>query len=686
MGGPDCFGPITRQPKSWAGPRARLKGRSAPRRRLGFEELEERTLLSVTLTADEQFMLELINRARANPAAEAARFGIDLNEGLAPGTISSTPKQPLAPDDALRAAIIGHLDDMIANDFFEHTGSSGSSFTERIEAAGYTNWTTAAENLAWQGSTGAIDVTSSVEYLHELLFVDSGISGRGHRRNMLNGNLREVGSGVRTGQFAPSGTNYNAVVLGQDFATAPGNAFLTGVAYTDGIDDDFYTVGEGLASITVTARNAADDLFSTTTGPSGGYALALPADVYTVTASGGSLGGIIVLAGVAIGSINLKLDFTPDQVSGAGVPDTIGLFDPAASRFYLRSENSAGPADVTFGFGPQGAGWTQLRGDFDNDGTDSVGLFAPGSSTFFLKNTHAGGAADVSFRYGPAGAGWGPVAGDWNGDGTDTVGLFDSVSGRFFLSNSNAPGPADLVVRYGPAGSGWTPIVGDWDGDGTDTIGLFDPVSSTFFLKNANTSGTADLVFRFGPSEAGWLPLAGDWDGDDIETVGLFSPGSSTFFLRDSHTPGAADAVFRFGPTGAGWLPTAGNWGLTGSSASAADQVGAVANLEGGATGIARAFAEQSPARGPRSSAPPQRISQSLAPSPALNRAPLAVPRPSGNAVKGLSHDTGSLRSEDRSPSDGLSNGVEELGALFSEWAGAVDRLFAEDGPGLDSA
>ena len=38
-------------------------------------------------TALEQMLLELINRARLDPAAEAARFGIDLNEGLAPGTI-----------------------------------------------------------------------------------------------------------------------------------------------------------------------------------------------------------------------------------------------------------------------------------------------------------------------------------------------------------------------------------------------------------------------------------------------------------------------------------------------------------------------------------------------------------------------------------------------------------------------
>ena len=47
-------------------------------------------------TAEEQYLLELVNRARQNPTAEAQLYGISLNEGLSPGTISETPKPPLA--------------------------------------------------------------------------------------------------------------------------------------------------------------------------------------------------------------------------------------------------------------------------------------------------------------------------------------------------------------------------------------------------------------------------------------------------------------------------------------------------------------------------------------------------------------------------------------------------------------
>ena len=51
----------------------------------------------MSMTAADQYILELVNRARLDPAGEAARLGIDLNEGLAAGTISATPKDPYAP-------------------------------------------------------------------------------------------------------------------------------------------------------------------------------------------------------------------------------------------------------------------------------------------------------------------------------------------------------------------------------------------------------------------------------------------------------------------------------------------------------------------------------------------------------------------------------------------------------------
>ena len=109
-------------------------------------------------TAYDQFLLELINKARANPTAEASRLGITLNQGLNSGQISTAAKQPLAFDGDLVDAAHKHSKWMLDTDTFSHTGAGGSSFTTRMKAEGYVlsgSWT-AGENISWGGSTGTI--------------------------------------------------------------------------------------------------------------------------------------------------------------------------------------------------------------------------------------------------------------------------------------------------------------------------------------------------------------------------------------------------------------------------------------------------------------------------------------------------------------------------------------------------
>ena len=59
------------------------------------------------------------------------------------------------------------------------------------------------------------------------------------------------------------------------------------------------------------------------------------------------------------------------QENAAGVPaaKTIGLYNPATSLFYLRNSNTTGIADLTFGYGPPGAGWKPLAGDWNGPGS-----------------------------------------------------------------------------------------------------------------------------------------------------------------------------------------------------------------------------------------------------------------------------------------------------------------------------
>ncbi|UEM25293.1 CAP domain-containing protein (plasmid) [Skermanella mucosa] len=248
-------------------------------------------------------MLELINNARANPTAEASRLGISLNQGLSSGKISTAPKQPLAFDGDLVDAAHKHSTWMLDTDTFSHRGAGGSSFTTRMKAEGYVfsgSWT-AGENISWGGSTGTIN-----QLAHTLARHDSLFKSPGHRVNILNDNFKEVGLGVEFGKFG----NYNASMVTQDFAKTGTASFITGVAYDDRNDNDFYTPGEGRGGIKVTAVSTGTTTPVTVTditGAAGGYDIAVAPGTYKLTFSEGGLAAPVTQT-VTIGSKNVKID------------------------------------------------------------------------------------------------------------------------------------------------------------------------------------------------------------------------------------------------------------------------------------------------------------------------------------------------------------------------------------------
>ena len=140
-------------------------------------------------------------------------------------------------------------------------------------------------------------------------FVDAGIPDRGHRINIMDGGFKEIGGGIATGTMK----QYNAAALTEDFAASGSGSYLTGVAYTDGVrHDHFYSVGEGLGGITVTAKRSSDGaVFKTATWSAGGYSLKHSAGTYAVTASGSALHGTVSAGNVTIGTQNVKRDFLP---------------------------------------------------------------------------------------------------------------------------------------------------------------------------------------------------------------------------------------------------------------------------------------------------------------------------------------------------------------------------------------
>jgi hypothetical protein len=278
----------------------------------------------------------------------------------------------------------------------------------------------------------------------------------------------------------------------------------------------------------------------------------------TVTASSGTVSGTATFAVSAV------------QVRGTW-QDTIGLFAPTPSAFFLRNTNDSGYADMTFGYGPANGGWIPVAGDWNKDGTGSIGLYNPTTSQFYLRNTNDAGYANTAFPYGPANAGWLPIAGDWDGDGQDTIGLYNPTTSVFYLRNTNDAGYANTAFPYGPANAGWLPIAGDWNNDGKDSVGLYNPTTSVFYLRNTNDSGYADVAFAYGWANAGWKPVSGDWNTDGTDTIGLYNPTTSVFYLRNTNDSGYADQAFAYGPANAGWTPVVSDWnGSSGSPLRAA--------------------------------------------------------------------------------------------------------------------
>ncbi|MBU2885654.1 CAP domain-containing protein [Gilvimarinus agarilyticus] len=267
-------------------------------------------------TAQEVLMVELINRARFDPQAEADRYGIDLNDDLAPGTISPDQKQPLAFNTDLMHAARDHSQWMLNADTFSHTGESGSSATQRMNAAGYNfsgSWRS-GENIAVSGTSGtSINLTQQITFHHEGRNppTNTGLfQSAYHRENILRPEFREVGTGQMVGTFDFSGTGedwYLSSMMTQNFAKSGNNYFVTGVVYNDSDGDSFYDVGEGLDNIDVDVSG--DDETTTSTGA---YSIAKSDGSYTVTVTGTGIPGGSVSDTIEIDGANIKFDVIVD--------------------------------------------------------------------------------------------------------------------------------------------------------------------------------------------------------------------------------------------------------------------------------------------------------------------------------------------------------------------------------------
>lgn len=257
----------------------------------------------MALTAAEQFAIELINRARLDPLAEAARYNLDLNANLEAGTISTAAKQVVSPNQFLELSAQNHSVWMLDNDVFSHTGEGGSTPGDRMGAAGYDftgSWAW-RENLAWSGTTATIDLEQAINTHHEGLY-----RSEGHRVNTFGENSAEVGLAQVEGQFSTNGLTYNASMLSINYAKTGYDQFITGVAYNDLDGDWFYGIGEGRADVSFGISGK-----QRTTEDSGGYGFSVSTDDAIVTIKSGDV--YLGKLEVYLDGKNAKLDLVTDS-------------------------------------------------------------------------------------------------------------------------------------------------------------------------------------------------------------------------------------------------------------------------------------------------------------------------------------------------------------------------------------
>ena len=120
------------------------------------------------------------------------------------------------PNGDLRDAALSHSNEMVAQQYFEHTSPQGVTFIDRIESTGYMrgarSWIV-GENLVW--GTGPLSTPQSL--------VTAWMNSPPHRENLLKAQFREIGVAAVDG--TPEGDLVDpGVTVSSEYGTRAGVA------------------------------------------------------------------------------------------------------------------------------------------------------------------------------------------------------------------------------------------------------------------------------------------------------------------------------------------------------------------------------------------------------------------------------------------------------------------------------
>jgi hypothetical protein len=542
--------------------RTRLRRRFAPELR----PLEPRQLLAgLAPTDEEQYLLELINQARANPAAEGQRLLAEAatdpvvhaavagwNLGTFEALISGVgPLPPLAFDPRLNEAAIDHDVSMLVTNSQFHspagyltnpavaTASDGQPFFPTGAGA----WATGENIYAFSAGVDPSSSENYANFFNAAFLIDWGNPDYSHLQNTLapgpgeyapGGHLpyNFIGIGLLPNAYPTTppaqGGNVGPVLATEEFGWRQGEAALTGVVYQDSNGNDFYDPGEGLGGVAIVAvGQQGQGAYGAWTWGSGGYTIPLPPGTYSVTASGGGLAAPRTTT-VAVGLDNVEWDIqlAPSRPVVALGPAQIAVFRPSTSTWYVHGGGSGGSSGVPFGQG------TLYGGDpvpVAAPGSSPITVFQPSTSTFYIQ-----GVGAVPFGQGTL-YGGDPVPIVANYNGHNDLAVFQPDTSTFFIQGVGA-------VPFGQGrlyGGDPIPLVADFTGNGRDSLAVFQPSTSTFYIQ-----GVGAVPFGQGTLYGGDpKPLVGDFDGDGKADLAVFQPSTSTFYIRPSSNPGHPYAI-----------------------------------------------------------------------------------------------------------------------------------------------
>jgi hypothetical protein len=149
---------------------------------------------------------------------------------------------PLAPNQSITLAARHHSEDMAKQNVFQHNTVPGSAYYDsttqstpwaRMAAEGYA-WNSAGENIA-AGYSGA-----------EAAYV-GWWNSTGHRQNMYNSGLREIGNGY----YYWSGSSYGGYYT-MDLGSSGNITFFTDTLFNDANSNGRYDQGEGVPGVRIT--------------------------------------------------------------------------------------------------------------------------------------------------------------------------------------------------------------------------------------------------------------------------------------------------------------------------------------------------------------------------------------------------------------------------------------------------